>query len=395
MLCRKVAKRSETWYLASPPPPPPPPQEEDIPVTKRPRLEIPTATATAGAATKTASPDVAVALPPPPSTDVDYDDDDGTDANIDIVMDTQSNPSATRATARWTPAEDAKLTGAIVRNTCKTKGGKKYIKDWAAISALVPGRTKTQCSDRWQHALKPSITRSAGRVGKWVAVEDSRLKDAVQMHGGKNWGAIAALVPGRSGQQCRNRWRDDLDRNIDQANGKWTEDEDSRLKDAVHTHGGKNWGAIAALVLGRTVKQCWSRWHDVLDPTIDRANGRMGTWAEDEDINLKDAVQTHGGKNWDKIAALIPGRSERQCSGRWNHTLKSKVDRANRRAGKWTEDELMKLKDAVQTHGGKDWGAFAALIPGRTGSRPNERAVPRPMAKVLESQHRPGEWTYG
>jgi hypothetical protein len=26
------------------------------------------------------------------------------------------------------------------------------------------------------------------------------LKDAVQKHGGKNWGAIAALIPGRSSE---------------------------------------------------------------------------------------------------------------------------------------------------------------------------------------------------
>jgi hypothetical protein len=29
--------------------------------------------------------------------------------------------------------------------------------------------------------------------------------------------------------------------------GKETSDEDSKLKDAVHTHGGKNWAVIAAL----------------------------------------------------------------------------------------------------------------------------------------------------
>jgi hypothetical protein len=34
--------------------------------------------------------------------------------------------------------------------------------------------------------------------------------------------------------------------------GKWAADEDSKLKDAVQTHGGKNWKTIAALVLGRT-----------------------------------------------------------------------------------------------------------------------------------------------
>jgi hypothetical protein len=36
--------------------------------------------------------------------------------------------------------------------------------------------------------------------------EDSTLKDAVEKHNGEDWAAIAALVPGRTKQQCLNRW---------------------------------------------------------------------------------------------------------------------------------------------------------------------------------------------
>jgi hypothetical protein len=47
----------------------------------------------------------------------------------------------------------------------------------------------------------------------------------------------------------------------------WTEDEDSKLKIAVQTHGGKDWAAIAALVPSRTKIQCHDRWHNALDPS--------------------------------------------------------------------------------------------------------------------------------
>jgi myb proto-oncogene protein len=103
--------------------------------------------------------------------------------------------------------------------------------------------------------------------------------------------------------------------------GKWTPDEDTRLKDALQMQDGNNWGAVAAMVPGRVKKQCQNRWHDILDPGIDRTNKRTGRWAEDEDIKLKDAVQTHGGKNWDAIAALVPGRTKRQCCKRWTKYL--------------------------------------------------------------------------
>jgi myb proto-oncogene protein len=225
-------------------------------------------------------------------------------------------------------------------------------KDWLAISALVPGRTNSQCRQRWHYALNPSINRASGRTGKWSEDEDIKLKDAVQTHGCKHWGAIAALVPGRTKIQCWGRWHDALDPSIDRANGrkgKWTAVEDSKLKDAVQRYGGKNWFAISALVPGRTKNQCFKRWHDVLDPSIDRANqyfkrwhdvldpsidranGRAGKWTSVEDSKLKDAVQTHGDKDWAVIAALVPGRTNSQCYQRWYYALDPSIDRATGR----------------------------------------------------------------
>jgi hypothetical protein len=94
-------------------------------------------------------------------------------------------------------------------------------KNWVAIAALVPGRTKNQCRQRWQDVLNPSIAIEAGSRGKWKAVEDSKLRDAVQMHGGKDWNAIATLVPGRTKSQCKNRWHNSwIPTSIERLDGK-------------------------------------------------------------------------------------------------------------------------------------------------------------------------------
>jgi hypothetical protein len=62
--------------------------------------------------------------------------------------------------------------------------------------------------------MDPSIALTAGRTGKWTADEDSKLKVAVQMHGGKDWKAIATLVQGRTERQCCRRWHNLLGRDV-------------------------------------------------------------------------------------------------------------------------------------------------------------------------------------
>jgi hypothetical protein len=69
--------------------------------------------------------------------------------------------------------------------------------------------------------------------------------------------------------------------------GKWPEDEDSKLKDGVHTHGDKDWVAIATLVPVRRQKQCRNRWRVVLDR-------RSGIWTEAGDLKLKNSLQIKG-----------------------------------------------------------------------------------------------------
>jgi hypothetical protein len=314
------------------------PQAEDIPAArKKPRLEEPLPSTTAEAAKKTASSDVSVGIFPPAA--------DKDDAHAEPVMDTQPNAGAARATGSWTLQEDAKLTSAVT-NARK----KKYKTNWEAIAALVPGRTNRQCWNRWNDVLDTNIERGSGRKGKWTAVEDIKLKDAVETHGGKNWGAIATLVPGHTKLQCGSRWRTILDTNIDPTMaraGRWTADEDKKLKDVVLTHGSKIWVEIAAVVLGRTKQQCRRRWREDLDPNIDRANGRTGTWSGDEIDKLTNAVRTHSGKNWSLIAALVPGRTQRQCYNRWHDLSDRSIDQASELPGKWAEDEDTKLKDSV------------------------------------------------
>jgi myb proto-oncogene protein len=121
---------------------------------------------------------------------------------------------------------------------------------------------------RWVDTFDPTIGKSAG---KWTPEEDAKLTEVVKKHG-DHWVAVAALVPGRTNVQCRMRWVDTLDPTIGKSAGKWTPEEDAKLTEAVKEHGDRV--AVAALVPGRKNHQCRGRWVKSLDP--DRASNTVG-----------------------------------------------------------------------------------------------------------------------
>jgi hypothetical protein len=204
-----------------------------------------------------------------------------------------------------------------------TKAVKKHGKDWVAVAQMVPGRTNSQCRSRWVRNLDPVAGKTTGR---WKPEEDAKLIEGMKKHA-ENWAAVATLVPGRTDMQCRSRWV----KNLNPANGRnkgkgphrWTPDEDAKLVEAVKNHG-KHWVAVATLVPGRTDGQCRQRWFDNLNPANGGEKKRKPprSWKPDEDARLVEAVKRHG-KHWVKAATLVPGRTDDQCRKRWSTTYRA------------------------------------------------------------------------
>ncbi len=116
------------------------------------------------------------------------------------------------------------------------------------------------------------------RRGKWTTEEDARLKAAVELFEGKNWKKIASHAFGdsKSDVQCLHRWQKVLRPGL--VKGAWTAEEDALVTRLVSEHGLKKWSLIASHLNGRLGKQCRERWFNHLNPDIKKDN-----WTPEED----------------------------------------------------------------------------------------------------------------
>ncbi|KAF8783400.1 Transcriptional activator Myb like protein [Argiope bruennichi] len=136
--------------------------------------------------------------------------------------------------------------------------------------------------------------------GKWTKEEDEKLKSLVESYGESQWETIANLFPDRSDVQCQQRWYKVV--NPELVKGPWTKEEDEKVIELVKKYGPKKWTVIAKHLRGRIGKQCRERWHNHLNPCIKKT-----AWTLEEE---KMIVHYHRilGNQWSKIAKQLPGR---------------------------------------------------------------------------------------
>jgi len=184
--------------------------------------------------------------------------------------------------------------------------------------------------------------------------------------------------------------------------GPWTPEEDALLAGAVVQIGARRWNMIAQRLPGRIGKQCRERWHNHLQPNINKE-----PWTEQEDLQIQLGVVKHGHK-WSLIARGVPGRTDNQIKNRYNCTVqkygteecqssgmstKVFLDELKRRNARtelealplmrlanpkfllknsWTFEEVSRLQDAMRRvqDGGDlvktDWQAVAFIVGNRS-----------------------------
>ena len=96
-------------------------------------------------------------------------------------------------------------------------------------------------------------------------------------------------------------------------------EEDHLLIQLVEKYGSKNWNLISKNIEGRTGKQCRERWCNNLNPEINKSE-----WSLEEEMLLL-LIHNKKGNKWSLMTKYLKGRNDNNIKNHWNSRMKKKI----------------------------------------------------------------------
>lgn len=190
-------------------------------------------------------------------------------------------------------------------------------RNWDKIAELLGnGRSAILCLKRYQTKFNPLLQN------KWTSQEDKNLKRCVTTLSKNNaeidWMKVSKGVKTRTAKECLYRWNK-LKPKSSSVGARWDHELDRKLSEAYKVFG-SNWAKISKYIPNKSCAQCRDRYKNSLDKCL-----KYGYWSSEEDDLLLRAVNLHGlAGQWAKIAHdFLPNRTDNQILGRYKRIMRN------------------------------------------------------------------------
>ncbi|KAK4485872.1 hypothetical protein RD792_008523 [Penstemon davidsonii] len=230
-----------------------------------------------------------------------------------------SGPTRRSTKGQWTAEEDEILCMAVQRfkgKNWKKIGVDKFSCLWVLEMKVFTTRFMNIATDVYEMDIEMPISddsKEALRV-EWMM----RIHVPAPDKYGYDFVVRSECFKDRTDVQCLHRWQKVL--NPDLVKGPWSKEEDEMIIEMVNKYGPKKWSTISQHLPGRIGKQCRERWHNHLNPNINKE-----PWTQDEELALIRAHQIYGNK-WAELTKFLPGRTDNAIKNHWNSSVKKKLD---------------------------------------------------------------------